>query len=620
VGLNTPRIRTLVLVIALTACSPPIPAVEGPAPVASALPKTPALEGRVVDSAGQPAAGAFLTATFEMDWTAETPTSHFAQTDARGEFRFEGLPSGTYRLNATTSTGWASASKPVDHRIDRPTVLAPLVLEREGFLGRGFVRDERGRPLPMAKVEALPILPTDAEAAFGTVANAEGEFALTLPLGEAFLLVGTAPNRKRAYGRLESAAPNADLQLSAEPVAMPDRGIVSRWLASAAHPIQTDDPKASLDDIVPLMAWIGDARIVALGEATHGTAEFFRLKHRLITLLVSKLDFSIVAFECGAVEAQLVNAYVRDGVGDPVEVVRKLGTDPYATQEIVDFVRWMRAYNADRRHPKKLSFVGFDATSWTSAARLREFLRGRDADPSFDAALARLAGQQADSTYPALARGVHEETRVALQALHSWLLREQALVKNAREAEWRDAVEHTERLRRLERSFLDPTLRDGQMADEVSHLLEAHAGERIALWLHNAHASAWPRAFAHMGTRLRQRHGDHYLSVGFTLGEGTLRALRQGDLDAGPVEHRVHGPFAESLEAALVLAQPPLFAIDLRSVKGEVERWLTSPTAVTEVGFVFASDESARRWTVPRLAYDLVLHVDVTRAAVGLPK
>lgn len=565
---------------------------------------------------------AVITATTEIDWLAEEPTAHFALSDSNGDFRIEGLPSGSYRLNATSSKGWASAAAPLEHKAGQQTSSAALVLQRTGFLGRGVVRDEQGKPMQNAKVEALPLLPTDAAPAFAALSDARGEFSMMLPEGEAYLLIGTAPGRKRAYGRLDASARSADLAISALAAPMPDEKALAEWLAKDALPIASDDPEASLEDLAPLASWIGDASIVGLGEATHGTAEFFRLKHRLIKLLVSKLDFSVVAFECGAVEARLVDAYVKTGVGDPVALVRKLGTDPFKTEEVVAFVRWMRAHNADRRNVKKLSFVGFDETSWTSAAWLRDYLaKAKHDDADASAALTRLASVQADSTYPALERAVHEQTRVALQSIKAWLVRERpALLKADGEAAWLEAADHSERLIRLERSFLDPTLRDGQMADEVERIREAHKGERTVLWLHNGHGSAWARAFAYMGARLRQQHGSNYLSVGFTFGQGTFRALTQGNLDPGPVEQRIKGPAPQSLEAALVLASPALFAIDLRRAKDAVRQWLGAPTTVTEIGFLFRGEESARRWTVPLRAYDLVIHVDDTHAAVGLGK
>ncbi len=618
------RRRLAVAALVCLACSPPAPKpIDTAAPMSSAKePAGPALSGRVVDERGHGVFGAVVTATSKMDWSAETPTAHFAVSDERGEFRFEKIPDASYSVRASTPHGWASAAEPIVYAAASPSAPIQLALAPSGLVVRGVVRDEAGKPVVDAKVEALALLPTDADPAFGAVTNAMGEYAMMLPEGTAFLLIGTSAERRRAYGRVDAAVRTTDLELPAKPMTRPDDGALTEWLAKDAFAIETDDPSHEGADLEPFVRSFGDATVVGLGEATHGTAEFFRLKHRLVRLMVTKLDFSVVAFECGAVEARAVNAYVQKGVGDPVEVVRKLGTDPYATEEIVAFVRWMRAHNADRRHTKKLTFAGFDATSWTSVAALRAFLQQvKHTDPQIDAALTRLEGTQADSTYPALDRALHEQTRVALASLRTWLTTErEALVKAVGEPTWTDANEHVVRLAELERSFLDPTLRDTNMAEEVERIRTAHSGARTALWLHNAHASAWPRPFAHMGTELRRRHGSGYVSVGFTFGEGTFRALTRGDMAPGPVEQRIKGPVEDSFDAALTLAKPPMFAVDLRVAKGVIRDWLATPAVVTEVGFVSGGEAADRRWTVPSRAYDIVVHVDSTRAAAGLPK
>ncbi|UNO44418.1 hypothetical protein [Streptomyces sp. MST-110588] len=70
---------------------------------------------------------------------------------------------------------------------------------------------------------------------------------------------------------------------------------------------------------------LGNARVVGLGEATHGTREFFRLKHRLLDFLVTEMDFSVPAMEASASAGPAVDAYVRHGVGDAATVLTRAG-------------------------------------------------------------------------------------------------------------------------------------------------------------------------------------------------------------------------------------------------------------------------------------------------------
>ena len=92
---------------------------------------------------------------------------------------------------------------------------------------------------------------------------------------------------------------------------------VSEWIAKNAVPLNSVEAGNDFDDLTPLKDFVGDARIVSLGEPTHGNREVFQLKHRMIEYLVSELGFNIIAMECPFGEAFDVNRYIVDGIGDP---------------------------------------------------------------------------------------------------------------------------------------------------------------------------------------------------------------------------------------------------------------------------------------------------------------
>ncbi|MDI3418721.1 TraB/GumN family protein [Streptomyces luteolus] len=96
---------------------------------------------------------------------------------------------------------------------------------------------------------------------------------------------------------------------------MPDD--IARWLTERPRPLDTLTPGAPTDDLKPLGETLRGARIVGLGESTHGTAEFFRLKHRIVEFLVREEGFTVLAMEAGQSAALAVDLYVRHGVGGP---------------------------------------------------------------------------------------------------------------------------------------------------------------------------------------------------------------------------------------------------------------------------------------------------------------
>jgi erythromycin esterase-like protein len=106
---------------------------------------------------------------------------------------------------------------------------------------------------------------------------------------------------------------------------------------------------------------IGDARIVSLGEATHGTREFFKLKHRMIEYCVSQLGFTMIGFEAEYGATLAVNDYVLNGKGNAVDVVAGMGFWTWDTEEVVELVEWVRAWNI--ANARKVKFYGFDMQS-----------------------------------------------------------------------------------------------------------------------------------------------------------------------------------------------------------------------------------------------------------------
>jgi erythromycin esterase len=160
---------------------------------------------------------------------------------------------------------------------------------------------------------------------------------------------------------------------------------VKKWLAKNAIPLRGVEAGRGFEDLQPLKKLIGPARLVALGEATHGTREFFQLKHRMLEFLVSEMGFTVFGIEATMPEAFDVNEYVLTGKGDPAKALAGLYFWTWDTEEVLEMIRWMRSYNADPRHEKKVKFYGFDMQSPTRAAKVAlAYLHEVDPEPPAD--------------------------------------------------------------------------------------------------------------------------------------------------------------------------------------------------------------------------------------------
>lgn len=162
---------------------------------------------------------------------------------------------------------------------------------------------------------------------------------------------------------------------------------VRKWLAAHAIRLNTVEAGHGFNDMKPLKKLIGKARIVSLGEATHGTREFFQLKHRMLEFLATEMGFTIFSIEANMPEAYRLNDYVLNGKGDPAQLIHGMYFWTWDTQEVLDMVLWMREFNKSGKG--RVQFTGFDMqTPDVAAGIVRDFVASHDADYSADVSAA----------------------------------------------------------------------------------------------------------------------------------------------------------------------------------------------------------------------------------------
>lgn len=150
------------------------------------------------------------------------------------------------------------------------------------------------------------------------------------------------------------------------------------WLKKNAVPIKTVEAGNGFEDLAPLKKLIGDARIVSLGESTHGSREIFQMKHRLVEFLATKMGFTIFAIEASMPEAYRLNDYVLRGKGDPKPLIGGMHFWTWNTEEVLAMVEWMRVFNTSGKG--RIEFTGFDMQTPDLAMRnVLQFLAKHDA-------------------------------------------------------------------------------------------------------------------------------------------------------------------------------------------------------------------------------------------------
>jgi erythromycin esterase-like protein len=182
-----------------------------------------------------------------------------------------------------------------------------------------------------------------------------------------FRLVATfirSPRPRRAAGALASITTLAAFTLVATPTIRnrlnlpPDYTTdqVMAALPAFTFPLLSVDAENGFEDLRRLQPILQDRRIIALGEASHGTSEFFRMKHRMLEFLVCEMGYQHFGMETSPEAGQVINDYITGGAGDPKKVLYW----PWATVEVMEMLDWMRRFNAWPDAPFRLTFHGID--------------------------------------------------------------------------------------------------------------------------------------------------------------------------------------------------------------------------------------------------------------------
>ncbi|MGY4721045.1 erythromycin esterase family protein [Naumannella cuiyingiana] len=336
-----------------------------------------------------------------------------------------------------------------------------------------------------------------------------------------------------------------------------------------------------LDDLA-LPAAVDGARLVGMGEATHGNTEFLAAKQAVFAELATEHGYRVFAIEGDFGGAAAVNAYVRDGSGSAQEAVSAIGFPIYRTRELVAQVEWIRDFNTRAKAGDKISFYGVD---------FQRYDRNKDGLASnlsaLDPGFAKEAEEALAPLTDAKFRGLDDEQQrsaaaAARTVLDTLVAREQRYAETDRAAydlarqyatiiwqgaEWRA-------------SGADSNLRDAFMADNVGWVLDREPGRRAFLSGHNGHVLTTPYTFTPTGALLRQRLGDDYYAIGTDVVNSTftmagVRGSSQASISNGAAK-----------EWARLFGEKEPGFVDFASASADpaVAAFLREPRAMTNVG------------------------------------
>ena len=397
------------------------------------------------------------------------------------------------------------------------------------------------------------------------------------------------------------------------------------WAKQHALTLKSLDPNAPMRELSPLRSVVGEARVVGLGESARRVHEFYELRSRLFRFLVEEMGFTALVMETGFAEASILNEYVLGRIEEPAQWQEGFTFGFGDEKEIQALLRWIRTYNQDSRHARKVHFYGMDsmvvysnpATALRKAFSYLDHVDNNFRSSPIESDLLSLAAQMDGSgksmrdLHVSLAKyvklSVEQRNAYTARVVDLLTLLESnrlAYLERSTEDEYEWAHHFAVAAKQLDTQYrlaattvkpggeLNPSdvpaaifaARDRAMFDNVLWALQREGNQgRVALWAHNAHiakksvpggGSTLAGVFAagpRVGMFLDALFGPKYVNIGTTFYDGRSGWQPQ------------HGPSTcGMIDRELNRVGPPLFVLNMAAAgRARVaDEWFASPRLI----------------------------------------
>jgi len=407
----------------------------------------------------------------------------------------------------------------------------------------------------------------------------------------------------------------------------------------------------SRDDYQPLMSLIGDSRFVLLGEASHGTHDFYETRARITEQLIAEKGFRTVAVEADWPDAYRANRYAEGRSDDPAAVEALSGFKRFPTwmwrnTDVVEFIEWLRDYNEHLPGgARKAGFYGLDLYSLHASARaVLDYLDKVDPEAAKRARYRYSCfenfGEDPQTYGYATSFGLSKSCEdEAVAQLVEMQKRSTEVLKQDGKIDPEDyfyAEQNARVVKDAERYYREMfgsrvsswNLRDQHMVETLEALVSHLGGNsaKVVVWAHNSHlgdaraTDMGAQGELNVGQLVRQNHRDSAVLVGFTTYTGTVTAASNWD---APAERKwVRPALNDSYEALFHHTGIPNFLLTLRGndwISGVLRRQRLERA----IGVIYLpQSERLSHYFGARLSqqFDAVIHMDNTRAVEPLER
>ena len=340
------------------------------------------------------------------------------------------------------------------------------------------------------------------------------------------------------------------------------------------YPLRTYEPDdGDTKDLHILNKLIGNSKVVALGENSHGSSEIFKMKNRIIQYLAINNGFDIFSLEGSMAESYRINDYTVRGEGDPKKLIADMQVWTWRTEELLNMVEWMRKFNQPKQ---RIEFTGFDMHYYDGAIHelLTIFKEDEEAENKITELKKKLDELQDRAKQYGGLINVAPDKKKEFDTIISFLQHRTFQISN--ETWFQQNIVIIQQF--LE--FSSSTWRDKCMADNFMWIKEHNPNSKFIIWAHNAHIM---KSGQNMGAQLVQKLGDDYTTFGFAFFDGSYTA----NGSKGITTYDGIQAYRGSLEYLLNQLNKPIFIIDLKKIKSDNYRgleWLMEQFDFRRVG------------------------------------
>lgn len=397
----------------------------------------------------------------------------------------------------------------------------------------------------------------------------------------------------------------------------------AKVLKNKVIPLKTVKAESGFEDLKPLENILKDKKIVSVGEGTHGTKEFFQMKHRMFEFLVTKMGYRLFAIEAGFGDAQVVNDYILYGKGNVNDAVKALKYWTWKTEEVSSMMEWMRNYNRNDNNKTKIKFYGFDVQSTKiEKEKVLNYLKVVDSNSinKYESVFSKFNDDDISSLGKDKLAGIKNDIN---ELLSNFDKNKEQYISKSSNSEYKMVYQDLNNIYKClqvkSQSGMNYTnTRDKYMAENVKWILDYEkqfGNDKIMLWAHNGHVTKEMPNYTSMGAHLKKMFSNDMYVIGMEFYKGSFRAYpitssKSAHIKEFTIKNSSFFTFAHNLHNLNI----PLYFMDFNSAAQDkgIKQWLSNLKLIHAIGAEYSKYNPIGSYApqIPLNSYDGMIFID----------